>query len=213
MYNWRHGSEWRTNLPDRNLWCGRGGAGSGGAVIGWGLRNRKNDRERPGGARVRESGAEGSEGRAKLRDERHSHVIRERKRHRARARWGSFVFAKPSPRPQSIFSCKTFAITLYNTENLGYSINFTVMSLFQVSFQVPPSSPHSAKVISSLLPPEASPEYWPTAATIGKSCSHIGFFCFFLTSYNWLSTKRWNIRFIENFCFSVWCIQDCLPMQ
>lgn len=94
-------------------------------------------------------------------------------------RWGSFVFAKPSPRPQSIFSCKTFAITLYNTENLGYSINFTVMSLFQVSFQVPPSSPHSAKVISSLLPPEASPEYWPTAATIGKSCSHIVFFAFF----------------------------------
>lgn len=29
---------------------------------------------------MRESGAEGSEGRAKLRDERHSHVIRERER-------------------------------------------------------------------------------------------------------------------------------------
>lgn len=45
--------------------------------IGWGRRNRKNDRERPGGARVSESGAESSEGRAKLQDKRHSHVIRE----------------------------------------------------------------------------------------------------------------------------------------
>lgn len=35
---------------------------------------------------MRKSGAEGSEGRAKLRDERHSHVIREWKSHRQEAR-------------------------------------------------------------------------------------------------------------------------------
>lgn len=57
-----------TNLPARNLWCGRGCVGSRGAVIGWG--RRKYDRERPDGASVRESRAEGSEGRAKLRNDR-----------------------------------------------------------------------------------------------------------------------------------------------
>lgn len=56
----------KTNLPARNLGCGRGCVGSRGAVIGWG--RRKYDRERPDGASVRESRAEGSEGRAKLRN-------------------------------------------------------------------------------------------------------------------------------------------------
>ena len=45
-----------------------------------GLRHRKNDRERSGGARMRESGTEGSEGRAKLRNERQSHIIVKRAR-------------------------------------------------------------------------------------------------------------------------------------
>ena len=45
-----------------------------------GLRHRKNDRERSGGTRMRESGTEGSEGRAKLRNERQSHIIVKRAR-------------------------------------------------------------------------------------------------------------------------------------
>lgn len=50
----------KTNLPARNLWCGWGGVGSRGVVKCGG--RRKYDRERPDGASVRESRAEGTEG-------------------------------------------------------------------------------------------------------------------------------------------------------